>query len=207
MNLVTTGRGRRIGLLGGTFDPPHIGHLRVAVTVRHAMDLDEVVLVPAGDPWQKRGTQRPSGAAVRLEMARRAVEEALTPGSGVAVSDVEVRRRGPSYTVDTVATLQDHDPDVDVVVVLGRDAAALVPTWERHEDLLRRVVLAVVDRPGGGAGPLVGLDPDRVVTVPVEQLDVSSSEVRALVARGAPVDVLVTPGVAAVIAREGLYGT
>ncbi|WCO68908.1 nicotinate-nucleotide adenylyltransferase [Iamia majanohamensis] len=204
MTLVTGGGRRRIGLLGGTFDPPHIGHLRVAVAVRHALDLDEVLLVPNGDPWQKRDARDLTPAALRLEMVD-AATEALTPTARVAVSDVEVRRPGPSYTADTVSQLQGAEPGLEVIVVLGRDAAELLPTWERLDEVLDRAVVAVVDRPGAAAGPLSGVDPSRVVAVEVEQLAVSSSGVRDLVAEGAPIDVLVPPGVAAVIAREGLY--
>lgn len=206
MTSVTGGGARRLGILGGTFDPPHIGHLRAAVAVRHALALDQVLLVPNGEPWQKRGVRPITPAPLRLEMVR-AARAALDPGSGVEVSDVEVRREGPSFTVDTVAALQDADPDLEVTLVLGRDAAALLPTWERHQDLLARADLAVVDRPGTDPGPLTGLVGGRATEVEIERLDVSSSAIRALVARGAPIDVLVASEVAAVIGREGLYRT
>lgn len=203
MTLVTRGGGRRIGLLGGTFDPPHVGHLRVAVAARHALGLAEVRLVPNGDPWQKRGRRPISSSALRLEMTRLSTE-LLTAEAGVVVSDVEVRRAGASYTIDTVVALQDEGA-TEVTVILGRDAAALIPTWERVQDLLDRVTVAVVDRPGA---EVVALPPEveaRAVTVAVEALDVSSSGIRDLVAAGVPVDALVAPSVARLIAREGLY--
>ncbi len=204
MTSVTGGRGRRIGILGGTFDPPHIGHLRAAVAVRHALALDQVLLVPNSDPWQKRGVRTLTSAPLRLEMVR-AARASLAPGSGVEVSDLEVRRGGPSFTIDTVVALQEADPELDVTVVLGRDAAALLPTWERHQELLRRAELAVVDRPGPASEPAPPLVGARVREVAMEQLDVSSSAIRDLVRQGFPIDVLVAPAVAEVIAREGLY--
>lgn len=200
MTSVTT---RRIGILGGTFDPPHIGHLRVAVAVRHALGLDEIRLVPNGDPWQKRGQRRITPSGLRLQMVHLSIE-LLTPDSGVVVSDVEVRRAGPSYTIDTVAALQEGD-DVEVTVVLGRDAAALLPTWERYQELLGRVVLAVVDRPGVDRRSLGPEVTAREVPIAIDALDVSSSGVRHLVAEGAPIDALVAPSVAALIHQEGLY--
>ncbi|MGI8937331.1 MAG: nicotinate-nucleotide adenylyltransferase [Iamia sp.] len=204
MTSVTGLGGRTVGVLGGTFDPPHIGHLRAAVAVRHALALDRVLLVPNGDPWQKRGVRPITPAPLRLEMVR-AAQAVLASGSGVEVSDREVRRDGPSFTIDTVVALQEADPDLEVTLILGRDAAALLPTWERHDDLLRRAHLAVVDRPGSAPGPPLHLEGARLQEVAIEQLDVSSSAIRDLVDQGDPIDVLVAPGVAAVIDREGLY--
>lgn len=185
--------------MGGTFDPPHIGHLRAAVRVRHALDLDVVLFVPAGDPWQKRGDRAITPGPVRLEMARAAVEGL----DGLEVSDIEVRRPGPSYTLDTVDELRAADPGARLTLVLGADAAALIPTWERPAEVLAQVRLAVVPRPG--APMTVDLPGADVVAVEVEQLAVSSTSLRADVAAGRPVDVLVPPGVAAIIERRGLY--
>lgn len=191
-----------MGVFGGTFDPPHIGHLRAAVSVRHALGLDAVVLVPNGDPWQKRGTRPITPGAIRLEMVRAAA--AGLPGTGIEVSDTEVRRDGASYTVDTVAEMRASEPAVQVTVILGADAAALLATWERVDELKTQVRLAVVRRPGSGfEAPALGSPP--VVMVDMERLDVSSSAIRSDVARGAPVDVLVPPGVLEVITRHGLY--
>lgn len=200
---MTSVTGRRIGLLGGTFDPPHLGHLRAAVVVRHTLDLDAVLLVPNGDPWQKRDHRTITRAPVRLEMVE-AAAATLRSGAGVVVSDVEVRRSGPSFTVDTVSALREAEPDIDVTVVIGRDVASQIPTWERYEELLTQVGVAVVARPEIDVGPPAELL-TQVVEVPMEQLDVSSSGVRALVAQGRPVDVLVPAEVAAIIVREGLY--
>ena len=199
MTSVTGARERRLGLLGGTFDPPHIGHLVAAVSVGDALGLDEVWLVPNGDPWQKR--DRPvSPAVLRLEMARAAA--AGVPGVGV--SDVEVRRSGPSFTIDTVHQLRAEDPGRDLVVIMGRDSALGLPTWERHEELLAIVAVAVVDRAGVGAA-LPDLPGARLEVVPMRRIEVSSTELRRMVAAGRPVVPLVPPAVADLIAEHGLY--
>lgn len=202
MTSVTGAGARRVGVFGGTFDPPHIGHLRAAVSVRHTLGLDAVVMVPSGDPWQKRGTRPITPGAIRLEMVRAAA--AGLPDIGIEVSEAEVRRAGASFTVDTVAEMRASEPAVQVTVILGADAAALLPTWERVDELKTQVRLAVVRRPGSGfEAPALGSPP--VALVDMERLDVSSSAIRADVARGAPVDVLVPPGVLEVITRHGLY--
>lgn len=200
MTSVTGGRRRRVGLLGGTFDPPHIGHLVAAVSVRDALHLDAVWLVPAGDPWQKRDRVI-TPARHRLEMCRAAV--AGIPG--LAVSAVEVERSGPTYSIDTVTALLAEDPDLDVVLVLGRDAAAGIPTWHRYEELLGLCTFAVVDRTD--APPVPELPGATIEAVAMPRVDVSSTAVRATLAAGGRVDVLVPPGVVAVVEREDLYRT
>jgi nicotinate-nucleotide adenylyltransferase len=172
------------------------------VNVRHSLGLDAVVMVPNGDPWQKRGTRPITPGAIRLEMVRAAA--AGLPESGIEVSEAEVRRAGASFTIDTVAEMRASEPAVEVTVILGADAAALLPTWERVDELKTHVRLAVVRRPGSGfEAPALG-EP-LVAMVDMERLDVSSSAIRADVARGAPVDVLVPAGVLEVITRHGLY--
>jgi nicotinate-nucleotide adenylyltransferase len=199
VTLVTGARRRGLGLLGGTFDPPHIGHLVAAVSVGDALGLDEVWLVPNGDPWQKRD-RLVTPAVVRLEMAVAAVVGV----PGVAVSDVEVVRAGPSYTIDTVQHLRAEDPERDLVVIMGRDSAIGLPTWERHEELLAAVDVAVVDR-AGVVAPLPDLPGARVELVPMRHIEVSSTELRQMVADGRPIVPLVAPGVADLVARHGLY--
>ena len=168
-----------------------------AVSVSDALGLDEVWLVPNGDPWQKRD-RAVTPAVLRLEMACAAAADV----PGLEVSDVEVRRDGPSYTVDTVHQLRAEDPDRDLVVIMGRDSALGLTTWERHEELLAHVDLAVVDRAGAGAPDLPGA---RVEVVPMRRIDVSSTELRLMVAAGRPIVPLVPPAVAALITRHGLY--
>jgi len=191
--------GRRIGLLGGTFDPPHFGHLAAAVNVRHALDLDEVLLVVAGSPWQKEGTRPISPAADRLAM----VEAAVAGVPGVAASSIEVNRPGPSYTIDTVQELRAAAPDIDLYLVLGIDAAALITTWERYGELVRTCHLVAVDRPG----PPADLPPVADwIRVEVPHLDISSTDLRARFVDGRPLDFLLPPAVIRVARERGLYG-
>lgn len=202
MTSVTSGAGgapARVGLLGGTFDPPHIGHLAAAVNARHQLGLDEVLLVPNGDPWQKRGSRTVTPATTRLELTE-AAAQGLT---GVRTSAIEVERPGATYTIDTVEALDEAWPGVEIALVVGRDAAEGLETWERHDELLARVRVAVVDRPGSRR-PLPDLgEGARWVDIP--QLDVSSTDLRRRVAAGAPIDVLTPAAVVELVRRHGLY--
>ncbi|HVM40120.1 MAG TPA: nicotinate-nucleotide adenylyltransferase [Acidimicrobiia bacterium] len=194
----------RLGILGGTFDPPHAGHLALARAARKAAALDRVLLVVAGDPWQKRG-EVTAAAADRLAMT-----EALAAGEeGVEVSDVEVRRAGPSYTVDTLEALAR--PGRRLVLVLGDDVAARLSTWHRSERVRELAELLVASRPGGDPaaasevvdalrrdGWIVQAMADRLV-------DASSTGIRARLATGDPVDGLVPDSVLRVIRDRGLY--
>jgi nicotinate-nucleotide adenylyltransferase len=174
------------------------------VSVGEELALDEVWLVPNGDPWQKRD-RVVTGAGLRLSMTAAAVEGV----PGLAVSDIEVRRPGPSFTIDTVLSLRASDPSCELVLVMGRDSALGLPTWERHEELLAMVDLAVVDRalpvPGAPVPPLPDLPGARITVVPMRRIDVSSTEIRDRVAEGRPIIPLVPPAVADVIARHELY--
>lgn len=199
MTPVTGGAGRRVGILGGTFDPPHIGHLRAAVNVSVALGLDAVLVVPNGEPWQKAGSRPITPAPIRLELAR--AQFARVPGAQVL--DLEVRRPGPSYTLDTVRELRAAEPGLDVTVILGSDALALVPTWDRAEELLATVRLAAVVRPGGPEA--VEVPGAEVAWVAAERHDTSSSAIRAAVAAGEPVVGLVEREVATLIEAHRLY--
>jgi nicotinate-nucleotide adenylyltransferase len=190
----------RVGVLGGTFDPVHIAHLVAAVGVRHALGLDRVVLVVAGDPWQKRGTVV-AAADDRLAMTRAAVEGL----DGIEVSSVEVDRPGPTYTIDTLCALSDADRELFLIV--GADVAARVDTWHRADEVRAAATLVVVSRGGdpanpAGAGP--GPGPGEV-HVRIPRLDVASSDLRGRVARGEPIDVLVPAGAVRVIRERRLY--
>ncbi len=184
-------------MFGGTFDPPHVGHLVTAVNVRHELGLDRVLLVVANQPWQKV-EREVTPAHLRLAMVRAAVE----PVPGLEASDVEIRRGGASYTIDTVTELERHG-DVEVVVVLGSDAAAGLGSWERADELRRRTAVAVVARPGSsGATPPPGWRWERVV---VPRLDVSSTDLRDRFADGRPLDYLLTGPVIDCIERHRIY--
>jgi len=190
----------RIGVFGGTFDPPHVGHLVTAVDVRHQLDLDVVLLVVANEPWQKLGTRPISPAADRLAM----VEAAVAGVDGLEACDLEIRRGGHSYTADTLADLAEHHRGAELFVVLGADAAAGLPTWERVEEVRERAALVVVDRPGQ-APPAV---PEGWTWTHVEvpRLEVSSTELRDRARDGRPLDFLLPPGVVACIRERRLYG-
>lgn len=189
---------RRIGVFGGTFDPPHIGHLVTAVNVRHALGLDVVLLVVAGNPWQKEGSRVISPAADRLAMARAAVEGI----DGVEASSIEVDRPGPSYTADTLAQLRSTEPGALLFTVVGADAAAGITTWDRYRSVIEQSQMVVVDRPGSAA-PLPPVAD--WVRVEVPHLDVSSTDLRARFVDGRPLDFLVPEAVLQVADARGLY--
>lgn len=187
-----------MGVFGGTFDPPHIGHLVAAVDARHELDLDTVLLVVANVPWQKLGLREISPAEDRLAMVRAAVADR----PGVEVSDLEIRRGGPSYTADTLEALRAAEPDVELYVILGNDAAAGFATWERHEEVAEMAHLVVVDRPGT---PTPIDDGFAWIRVDIPELEISSTELRARVAAGRSIDYLTPPAVVTCIAERGLY--
>ncbi len=188
----------RIGLFGGTFDPPHVGHLVTAVNVRHALALDAVVLMVANSPWQKHGTRPISSAEDRLAM----VEAAVADVRGLVAGDAEIRRGGPSFTADTLAKMAECYPGADLFTIVGDDAAAGLTTWERHEEVVARSHLVVVDRPGAPVELPAGFD---WLHVEVPRLEVSSTDLRARVRDGRPLDYLVTEPVLGIIAARKLY--
>jgi len=189
----------RLGIFGGTFDPPHVGHLVTAVNVRHELALDRVLLVVSGQPWQKLGTRPISDAEDRFAMVSAAVGDV----EGIEASRIEIDRAGMSYTADTLAVLAAEEPDRELFVILGTDAAAGLATWERVEEVRDAATIVVVDRPGSrGAEPLPGWS---WLRVEVPLLDVSSTDLRARVLDGRPLDYLLTPGVIACIHDRGLY--
>lgn len=189
-----------MGVFGGTFDPPHVGHLVTAVNVRHALDLDLVILMVNNVPWQKVGARSITPAPDRLAMVAAAVEHV----PGLLAGDEEIRAGGPSYTADTLVTLAAEYPGAELFTIVGDDAAAGIRTWERADEVIARSHLVVVDRPGEP----VRLDPHiDWVRVEVPRLEVSSTDLRARWADGRPLDYLVTDEVLAVVAERGLYGT
>jgi len=214
------------GVLGGTFDPVHLGHLHAARCVRLAFALSEVVLVPSAIPPHK---SRPGLAPMedRLAMVRLAAREE----TWLSVSTAELDRGGVSYTIDTLTEMRGTRPHARPLFILGTDAFLELRTWREPDALVRRFDLVVVDRPGSslpagapdpalasllqtvpfspGAG-LALLDAPRpaqgrVFRLEIPLCDVSSSEVRRCIARGAPLDLLVPPAVARYIQDQGLY--
>lgn len=195
--------GSRLGVFGGTFDPPHIGHVAVAEDVAGYLELDRLIWVPARDPPHKP-EQPLSPAGLRLEMTRAAV--AGQPR--FEVSEVELRRAGPSYTVDTLRAFRADHPSSRLFLVMGADQVRTFATgWREPATILQLATLALMDREGEDA---LEVSPDlpgmeRAVHIPVRRLDVSSTEVRARFAAGRDVSALVPPGVLAVMEREALY--
>ena len=190
----------RIGLFGGTFDPPHVGHLVTAVNVRHALNLDIVILMVANDPWQKSGSRDVTTAEDRFAM----VEAAVSVVDGVVAGRDEIDRGGPSYTADTLMALAEKYPGAELFTIVGDDAAAGLPSWTRVEQVAEYSQLVVVDRPG------VAVDlPKQFSWLRVEspRLEVSSTDLRSRFSDGRPLDYLVTEPVLRVIEERGLYGS
>lgn len=192
------GRHERIGIFGGTFDPPHVGHLVTAVNVRHALDLDRVILMVANVPWQKEGTRAITPAEDRLAM----VEAAVAGVEGLEAGRWEIDHGGPSFTATTLAGLVRIHPDAEFFTIVGDDAAAGLTTWERLDDVLSLSEIVVVDRPGVHAPVPDGI-PCHHVEVP--HLEVSSTDLRRRIVDGRPLDFLVTSPVLAVINERALY--
>jgi nicotinate-nucleotide adenylyltransferase len=198
---VVEGTGQRIGVFGGTFDPIHVGHLVLAVNVRHALDLDRLLLVVANQPWQKLGTRAITPAEDRYAMVEAAVEDV----EGLEASRLELDRGGLSFTADTLADLAASEPDADLFLVLGSDSATGLPTWERADEVRDRTTVVVVGRPG--AEGEVTLPGWHCVRVPMPLLEISSSDLRARFADGRPVQFLITEPVLRCIRARNLYGT
>jgi nicotinate-nucleotide adenylyltransferase len=187
----------RVGVFGGTFDPVHVGHVVAAADTRAALHLDRVLLVVAGDPWQKRGIVVAS-AEDRLGLVAAAVAEV----DGLEACDLEVRRDGPSVTADTLEDLQA--PGRELFVLLGADAVANMPTWKRLEETRDLATVVVIERAGD-----VHAEPPgpgwRFERVSIPRLDISSSEIRRRLGAGLPADGLVPPAVMRRISEGGLY--
>jgi nicotinate-nucleotide adenylyltransferase len=189
----------RIGVFGGTFDPPHVGHLVTAVNVRHALSLDRVLLVVANVPWQKEGQRDISDGDDRFAL----VEAAVGPVQGLEASRIELDRGGPSYTADTLAELATRNPGAHLFTILGEDAAAGLESWARHREVAARSTLVVVERPGWRSRLPEGFE---WVRVEVPHLEVSSTDLRARVVDGRPLDYLLPPAVIDGIRQRRLYG-
>jgi nicotinate-nucleotide adenylyltransferase len=189
----------RIGVFGGTFDPPHVGHLVTAVNVRHALALDRVLLVVASQPWQKEGSREISPAEDRFALVAAAVAHV----EGLEASRIELDRGGRSYTADTLRALTERHPGAHLFTVLGGDAAAGLTTWERYDEVVARSTLVVVERPGSKAALPDGF---RWAHVEVPHLEVSSTDLRARFVDGRPLDYLIPRGVIAEIRARAMYG-
>jgi nicotinate-nucleotide adenylyltransferase len=196
----------RIGILGGSFNPPHLAHLVCASEAVAQLELDRVLLTPVAAPPHKDAECDP-GAEQRLELCRLAIEG----DDRLGVCDVEVRRGGPSYTVDTLRELHARDPEDDLTFIVGGDVALGLPTWHEPEAVLGLARLAVAERSGAGrkdvAARLVErfADASPPVFFDMPRLDISSSQIRRRIAQGRPIRYLVPDPVAEHIARGKLY--
>ena len=189
---------RRIGVFGGTFDPPHIAHLVVMIDARDALDLDVVLMVVAGEPWQKVGGRQVTPPELRLEMAGLAIESV----EGLELCDLEVRRPGPSYTIDTLRELHALHGPAELFLILGADAAGGLRTWESAEGLEDLCRIVVVDRPGTLTGVPEGFTVERI---DVPRLDLSSTELRGRAAAGRSLRFLVPDAVRSFVEGRELY--
>ncbi len=190
---------RRIGLLGGTFDPVHNAHLALGRAALDALALDELRWVPAGTPWQKARVV--THAEHRVAM----LQLALAGEPRFTLERCELERPGPSYTLDTVRELQQREPGATWFLVVGQDQYTNLPTWHGWQDLLSRVTLAVAARPGATPATdarLQGLTP---CVLPLPAMDIAASALRQRVAGGQSLDGWVPPAVARYIDQHALY--
>ncbi|HUR52448.1 MAG TPA: nicotinate-nucleotide adenylyltransferase [Mycobacteriales bacterium] len=192
--------GRRIGVMGGTFDPVHHGHLSAANEVRHRYGLDEVVFVPTGQPWQKEH-RAVSAAEDRYLMT--VIATASNPR--FSVSRVEVDRPGPTYTVETLRTLRETHQDAELFFITGSDALAQILTWRDADELFGLAHFVGVNRPGYATVDVAGFPEGAVSLLEVPALAISSSDLRERAAAGLPVHYLVPDGVVQYIRKRNLY--
>jgi nicotinate-nucleotide adenylyltransferase len=193
--------GQRVGVMGGTFDPVHHGHLVAASEVAERFDLDEVVFVPTGRPWQK-SEREVSQAEDRYLMT--VIATASNPR--FSVSRIDIDRDGPTFTVDTLTDLRaERGANVELFFITGADALGQILSWQRAEEAVRLAHFVGVTRPGHVlADP--GLPQGQVSLVEIPALAISSSDCRERVGRNQPIWYLVPDGVVQYIAKRGLYG-
>lgn len=198
---VTTTAPRRLGILGGTFDPPHAGHLAAALAVQTQVALDELVLMVANEPWQKVGDRQVTAAQVRFEMTK-----ALVAGiSGLRADDREIRRGGPTFTVDTLEEILGEEPDSEIFLIVGADTANRLETWHRASDVVRLSTIVIVNRDNSTNAAPGFLRDAKVVNVSMDPVDVSSSAIREAVARGESINSLTSSSVASIVRNRSLY--
>lgn len=193
----STARARRIGVMGGTFDPIHHGHLVAASEVAHSFRLDEVVFVPTGRPWQKDEVT-PSEHRYLMTVIATAANPNFT------VSRVDIDRQGPTYTIDTLRDLKTERPDAELFFISGADAVAQILSWRDHDELWDLAHFVAVSRPGHILST-DGLPSEGVSQLEVPALSISSTNCRQRVQHGEPVWYLVPDGVVQYIAKHHLY--
>jgi nicotinate-nucleotide adenylyltransferase len=194
---MTSTRAPRIGVMGGTFDPIHHGHLVAASEVAESFDLDEVVFVPTGQPWQKSDVT-PAEDRYLMTVIATASNPQFT------VSRVDIDRGGPTYTTDTLRDLKAQRPDAEYFFITGADAISQIFTWRNHDELWGLAHFVAVTRPGHIINT-EGLPADGVSQLEIPALAISSTDCRVRVRRGHPVWYLVPDGVVQYIAKHHLY--
>ena len=193
---MSTARAPRIGVMGGTFDPIHHGHLVAASEVAQSFDLDEVVFVPTGRPWQKQSVT-PSEHRYLMTVIATASNPRFT------VSRVDIDRAGPTYTIDTLKDLRRDRPDAELFFISGADAVAQILSWRDHDELWQLAHFVAVSRPGHVLST-EGLPTENVSQLEIPALSISSTDCRDRVHRGHPVWYLVPDGVVQYIAKHHL---
>ena len=194
---MSAARARRIGVMGGTFDPIHHGHLVAASEVADSFGLDEVVFVPTGQPWQKSDV---------TESEQRYLMTVIATASNpsFSVSRVDIDRDGPTYTIDTLRDVQRLNPDADLYFITGADAIAQILSWRNHDELWELAHFVAVSRPGHVLNT-DGLPVEDVSQLEIPALAISSTDCRGRVRGGHPVWYLVPDGVVQYIAKHHLY--
>jgi nicotinate-nucleotide adenylyltransferase len=187
--------GMKVGILGGTFDPIHIGHLIAASSVYETLNLDSVVFMPAGDPWQKRDRELSTGQQ-RLEMVKLAIANDVR----FSASDIEINRSGPSYAIDTIREWKSENPDDELFWIVGSDALSGIPTWHEWEAFVNEVSIVAVNRIG--ASESVPFD---FVSVDMPEVRISATELRDRFTNKQDTQYLVPQKVSEYIAEQGLY--
>ncbi|MGZ8176382.1 nicotinate-nucleotide adenylyltransferase [Williamsia sp. SKLECPSW1] len=211
-------RRRRIGVMGGTFDPIHNGHLVAANEVADRFDLDEVIFVPTGRPWQKAGADGGPGEPAARPVSPAEDRYLMTVVATAAnprfsVSRVDIEREGNTYTVDTLRDLRRLHPDADQFFITGADALASILTWHDWEELFSLAAFVGVSRPGYELGAahlgahLQNLPPDSLHLIEVPALAISSTDCRTRARDGRPIWYLVPDGVVQYISKRRLYRT
>ncbi len=193
----------KLGVLGGTFDPVHNGHLILAEAARSQLALDLVLFVPAGEPWRKAHRTITPGE-YRLAM----LMLAITDHAQLGISDIELRHPGPTYTADTLEALAAERLDDEFYFIVGADALADLPTWHDPARIVQHAILAVAERSGHELEAAIAAIPQlatRIVRFDMPPTEISSTDIRARAAAGADVSAMVPPAVARYIAEHRLY--
>jgi len=194
---MSAARARRIGVMGGTFDPIHHGHLVAASEVADSFGLDEVVFVPTGQPWQKSDVTESEHRYLMTVIA-------TASNPSFSVSRVDIDRDGPPYTIDTLRDVQRLNPDADLYFITGADAIAQILSWRNHDELWELAHFVAVSRPGHVLNT-DGLPVEDVSQLEIPALAISSTDCRGRVRGGHPVWYLVPDGVVQYIAKHHLY--